>query len=448
MSSLSLLNFSLGFTVKSLERSKQYLLYFFNFCITASLLVLSASPFLLEKHSEFDTVRIIQFGSLYPLYIAFITLAFSIGLIIIYKNYRKESDPIRKKQLQLIFFGILLTILGGIVTNLILPTSGDFSLYWLGPVFTLIMAIFISVSILEYQLFSLKILATQFFIVALWIFILVRTITAENFQDQLVNGVLFVATIIIGIFLIRSVKKEVKQREQIEHLVGQLEDFIHFLSHEVKGILGKNRLMFNSIKDGDFGEIPEKLKPMVNQSFVDTTNSVNMVMNILQSSDIKNGKLVMNKEKFDFKASIKNMVEKIRPEAIKKGLTLETKIYDQGDCFVYGDKEKIEEHVIRNLLSNALTYTNSGVIVVGLSREGDKVRFYVKDSGIGLSEGTKAKLFTEGGKGEDSSKINIHSTGYGLFFAKGIVDAHGGKIWAESEGDGKGSIFYVELRSL
>ncbi|HEY4498786.1 MAG TPA: ATP-binding protein, partial [Candidatus Paceibacterota bacterium] len=54
-------------------------------------------------------------------------------------------------------------------------------------------------------------------------------------------------------------------------------------------------------------------------------------------------------------------------------------------------------------------------------------------------------LFTEGGHGKDSIKVNVHSTGYGLFIAKQIVEAHKGKIWAESEGEGRGSRFIVEF---
>jgi signal transduction histidine kinase len=64
---------------------------------------------------------------------------------------------------------------------------------------------------------------------------------------------------------------------------------------------------------------------------------------------------------------------------------------------------------------------------------------------VGISDEDKPKLFKSGGRGTDSLKININSTGYGLAFVKGVVEAHKGRVWAESEGPGKGSVFYMEL---
>ena len=69
----------------------------------------------------------------------------------------------------------------------------------------------------------------------------------------------------------------------------------------------------------------------------------------------------------------------------------------------------------------------------------------MKDTGIGITEEDKTRLFTEGGHGKDSQTINAHSTGYGLYIAKQITLAHGGTIRAESEGEGKGTTFFVEL---
>jgi signal transduction histidine kinase len=109
------------------------------------------------------------------------------------------------------------------------------------------------------------------------------------------------------------------------------------------------------------------------------------------------------------------------------------------------DKVHFSEHVLRNLIDNSIKYTPTGTITIGLSRQGDKAVFFVKDTGVGINDEDRARLFTEGGRGKDSIKVNVHSTGYGLYIAKQIVDAHGGKITMESEGPGKGSTFKIEL---
>ena len=69
----------------------------------------------------------------------------------------------------------------------------------------------------------------------------------------------------------------------------------------------------------------------------------------------------------------------------------------------------------------------------------------MKDTGVGISPEDRSRLFIEGGKGKDSLKINVESTGFGLYIAKKIIEAHGGRIWVESEGPGTGSTFSVEL---
>ena len=112
---------------------------------------------------------------------------------------------------------------------------------------------------------------------------------------------------------------------------------------------------------------------------------------------------------------------------------------------VTGDKEKLGDNVLRNLIDNAINYTPQGSVEVSLTKRDGKAIVAVKDTGVGISDEDKAHLFTEGGKGKDSNKINVHSTGYGLFIAKGIVEAHKGTIRAESEGPGNGSTFVVEL---
>ncbi|HEY9584761.1 MAG TPA: histidine kinase N-terminal 7TM domain-containing protein [Candidatus Paceibacterota bacterium] len=384
-------------------------------------------------------------GPGYYLFVLFYIIIVPYSLYQLIRSYNKSSG-FKAKQIKFFIIGSLLGFGGGVTAflftfNIPVPPYGII-LFAFYPVI-------IAYGITKHHLFDVKVIATELLTFAIWIFVFTRLLVAETVQEQVINGALLIFLIISGILLIKSVIKEVNQREKIEHLAGQLEDFIHFLSHEVKGILGKNRVMFEAMIEGDLGAMTPQMDNPVKQSLKDTESAVNMVMNILQSSDIKNGKLVMNKQPFDFRQSVIDVVNEFRPDVEKKGLQLEMDLDGYTKCIVVGDKENLVKHVIKNLLSNSLLYTPSGKIIVGLKPGKDKnVRFFVKDTGLGLSEHTKAKLFTEGGKGEDASKVNVHSTGYGLYFAKGIVEAHEGKIWAESEGEGKGSTFYVELKCV
>jgi signal transduction histidine kinase len=97
------------------------------------------------------------------------------------------------------------------------------------------------------------------------------------------------------------------------------------------------------------------------------------------------------------------------------------------------------------MIENSIKYTPAGKIMVGLENTGGKALLSIKDTGLGISEEDKKNLFTEGGRGKDSIKVNVDSTGYGLYTVKMVVEAHKGRVWAESRGAGLGSQFYVEI---
>ncbi|MGB3921976.1 MAG: ATP-binding protein [Minisyncoccia bacterium] len=107
--------------------------------------------------------------------------------------------------------------------------------------------------------------------------------------------------------------------------------------------------------------------------------------------------------------------------------------------------EGSSEDEVKNPIDNSIRHTLEGGLSVNLSRKDGKILFFVKDTGVGLSEELKPKLFTQGGRDKNSIKININSTGFGLSFVKCVVEAHKGRVWAESDGPNKGSTFYMEL---
>jgi signal transduction histidine kinase len=221
-------------------------------------------------------------------------------------------------------------------------------------------------------------------------------------------------------------------------------ELIRSISHEMKGHLTRSQVTFASIIAGDFGEVPESLKNIAGMALADTREGVETVMDILNSANLKKGTLMIERQTFDLLGSVRESVAKFRPEAAKKGLDL--RFNDKiGSCLIEGDRAKLEHHVLRNLLDNSIHYTPKGSIEVNLTWDLTSATLSIIDTGVGISPADMSHLFTEGGKGSDSSRVNPASTGYGLYVARMVVEGHGGKIWAESDGPGHGSRFYVKL---
>jgi signal transduction histidine kinase len=232
--------------------------------------------------------------------------------------------------------------------------------------------------------------------------------------------------------------------EELQLTNERQETLIHFIGHEVKGFLTKDAGALAALSEGDLGALPETAKGFVDQALEQSRQGADSVTNILKASNLKKGTVTYAKAPLDLKALVNEAVEKVRGAAEKKGLTIT--FTAEGEPFqMIGDKEQLNDHVLRNLIENAVNYTPSGSITVSLKNENKKLVFAVKDSGVGITEEDKKRLFTEGGHGAESQKINVHSTGYGLYIAKNITEAHGGTIRAESEGAGKGSTFIAEF---
>ncbi|OYV69029.1 MAG: hypothetical protein B7Z67_11025, partial [Acidiphilium sp. 21-60-14] len=170
------------------------------------------------------------------------------------------------------------------------------------------------------------------------------------------------------------------------------------------------------------GTVPDALRPFIDHALTESRHGADSVASILKASNLKKGTVAYTMAPFDLKVLVAEEVEKERHVAEQKGLTL-TFTADDASYQMTGDKVEIGDHVLRNLIQNAISYTPTGSISVSLKKEGGKIVFTVKDTGVGITDGDKKRLFTEGGHGKDSIKVNVHSTGYGLFIVKNIVEA-------------------------
>src|SRR3989344_2795913 len=235
-----------------------------------------------------------------------------------------------------------------------------------------------------------------------------------------------------------------KENVRLQETTKDQEKLIHLVGHEVKGYLTKSSAAFASIVEGDYGAVPQPMQQMAGSALAETRKGVDTVMNILHGADASTGTLALEKKPFDRKHAALAVAQSLQASALQKGLAFDL-FAGEGEYTFAGDEAKLRDQVFRNLIDNAIRYTQQGSIRMDLTKIGSTIRFEIKDTGVGITRETMQKLFTEGGKDEHSQEVNKESTGFGLSIAKQIVEAHGGKIWAESAGTGTGSKFIVEL---
>jgi two-component system, sensor histidine kinase and response regulator len=307
-------------------------------------------------------------------------------------------------------------------------------------------------SVIRLQLFNVKVITAEVLVIIMWLIFLLRTIFSQDESDFLINIGFFAAVLFIGIFLINSVIRKVKQREMIEaqdkelaFVNTQQESLLNFISHEVKGYFAKSEAVFAGITEGDYGPPTPSLNTMATRGLEDVKTGVSMVLSILDASSMKRGTVAYRMSLFDIKKTVREVAEELRSQAEAKGLEYVVMGVAGPVYAMRGDEVKVRKHIIRNLIDNAIRYTPVGSIKIGLECTESSVRFTVEDTGVGITSEDKERLFTEGGHGKNSLKVNVHSTGFGLYIVKQVVEAHGGTVVATSAGEGKGAQFVVEI---
>ncbi|MFL6342696.1 MAG: sensor histidine kinase, partial [Nitrososphaeraceae archaeon] len=168
-----------------------------------------------------------------------------------------------------------------------------------------------------------------------------------------------------------------------------------------------------------------------------------LASNLLDVSRIENNRsLELSKEKFDLRQKIENVINDIRTTIGDKDIQirLESKV-QKASVMIEGDTERILE-VISNLLSNAIKFTQEGEVVVGLDEKDGQAIVSIRDTGSGISREIYPNLFTK------FATKSEKGTGLGLFIAKNIIEAHGGKILAENNSNGRGATFTFILPTI
>lgn len=395
-------------------------------------------------------------SSLYVVEPAIIVCMIYMGFV----AFRKENNISQRKQIVLFTSGLAFFLSIFFLSNFYgeLTRVYEFNLW--GPIGMVVFLILLAFMIVRFKTFNIKLVGAQALIVSLVVLIGSQFFFIQNDTNRVLTAITLIITGAIGINLIRSVKKEVQQREEIERQEKALEianvklkeldqlksEFVSLATHQIRGPLASIKGYASMMIEGDYGEIPEVMKNPVETIYQSSKSLAVIVDDFLNVSRIEQGKMKYDFSTFDLCALANEVVTEAQPTIEKKGLLVSVTVCPQ-PANVKGDRGKIKQ-VIGNLLDNSIKYTPKGNIHVSLDadRGSGKVLLTIKDTGVGIRATTIPYLFQKFSRAEDASKVNILGTGLGLYVAKQMIEAHKGKVWVESEGEGKGSTFFVELK--
>lgn len=356
------------------------------------------------------------------------------------------------RQYRFIVAGTLFFLSGFTITNALGDATKLYSINLYGPIGMLVFVCFLGYVMVQYEAFGVKVLGAR----AVMTFLVVLISSQYFFVTSNINYVLvtftLVLTFVFGYLLVKSVQREVEQRQHIEQLASELEKanasqvtLIHFITHQIKGFVAKSRNIFSMALEGDFGPVGPELKPMLQAGFDSDTKGAGVIQEILNAANIKSGKVTYTMKPFDLRPLIEDTMNYLHASASEKNVKVSLDL-GASPMKILGDRAQLM-NVFKNVIDNSIKYTPQGEVHISITPEPGKkmILFAIKDTGIGITPEDMKNLFTEGGHGKDSVKVNVESTGFGLYIVKQIVDAHKGHVWAESEGAGKGTQFYVEL---
>ncbi len=246
---------------------------------------------------------------------------------------------------------------------------------------------------------------------------------------------------------LKSTNEELKHRsieieranEELRSLDKMKDSMIRDVTHELKSPVAQVQMAIDlwtheATKEKVNKEKGEKLSKII---FDNIQRLKKTIQSILDLSVLESGRVAYDKENLNLEDLVIQTAEGLKLIAEKKQLTLTTRIPDRLPE-IMGDRTEITR-VVSNLIDNAIKYSESGDIVVSALRRPHDIEIAVKDQGIGLitPKGSFDKLFSR----FYQERASADGSGVGLAICKKIINAHGGKIWVESEGKGKGTTF-------
>lgn len=234
---------------------------------------------------------------------------------------------------------------------------------------------------------------------------------------------------------------DVTREKRMERLKSE---FVSVSAHQLRTPLASLKWSLETLLKERIGALNAEQKRITKKAFDSTERMLELVNDLLNVAKIEEGKYIYKKTPTDFEKLIRSTIELFEEEMKEKQIQFEFCLLSKKIPKVDVDAEKIKL-VIQNLLDNAIRYNfPGGQVSINLNFNGKEIEFSIKDSGIGIPESEKGNIFQKFFRASNAIRKETEGSGLGLFVAKNIIEAHGGKIWFEST-EGQGTIFYFNL---
>lgn len=220
-----------------------------------------------------------------------------------------------------------------------------------------------------------------------------------------------------------------------EKLVEKMKsEFVTVAAHQLRTPTSAIKWSLKMLVDGDLGDLSLNQKEIIEKTYNTNEKVIHLIRDLLNVARIEEGKFLTKVILSNIEDVIQSVVAEYQEDIKKKKLNFELKKSDEEPPKVMLDFDKMKI-AVGNLIDNAIRYTlPNGKIAVSIIKREEELEVQIKDSGVGIPENQQDKVFTKFFRGDNIITIETEGTGLGLFITKSIIEAHGGRIWFESEG--------------